>query len=106
MNVVHKILLDCSAMPAAECSDTFLAALEHGPAFKLKADLPSDTVHGSITVDHNSPPEAHEIIVEVYESDVAPVEGRESSLKRPAVIPTSNILRTRLERLESPDRVA
>jgi len=105
MHVVHAIILDCSAIPVIECSDAILVALEHGPAFKLKADLPTDTVHGSITVGHNLPPEAHEITVEIYESDEAPVEGRESSLNRPGVMPTASILRARLDKLKSPGRV-
>ena len=99
MIVFHEGLIDCSGITADECSDAILAILEHGPAFKLKADLPTDTVHGSITVDHRSPPDAHKIIVEVYESDEAPVQGRETSLKRPGVMPTVSTLKTRLEKL-------
>lgn len=107
MHLLHKIVLDCSSIPAEECSDAIIVALEHGPDFKLRADKPDDTVHGSVTINHNSPPEAHEITVDVYETDEAPdarivhgkLEGRESYLKRPSVMPTDSILRTRLDRL-------
>jgi len=104
MHVVHNKIIDCSAMPASECSDRLLTALGHGVGFKLKADTPNDIVHGSVTIAHNLPPEAHEITVEIYEVDEAPtvlmvhgrMEGRESTLKRPAVIPTEQVIKDRI----------
>ena len=105
MHVIHRKVIDCSAITAAACSDLHLAALLHGPAFKLKADTPDDTVHGSVTIAHNAPPEPHEIIVEIYEKDEAPtvrlvngrLAGRESTLKRPTPMPTARTIRARLD---------
>ena len=41
--------------------------------FKLKADNDTDTVNGSLTINHV--PEAHEIEIEIYEHDEKPNEG-------------------------------
>ena len=97
MHVTHQKVIDCSGMESAACSDLLLAKLQHGPAFKLRADNPSDTVHGSLTITHAFPPEPHEILVEVYEQGSPPVpEGRRSTLARPADMPTAAEVRRRL----------
>ena len=107
MHITHEKVIDCSAITLVECSDLCLTALEHGPDFKLKADAPDDTLHGFVSIVHNVPPIPHEFIVEVYEVDEAPtalmvhgrMEGRESTLKRPAVMPAEATLQTRLDTL-------
>ena len=97
MHVTHLIVIDCSGMTSEACSDLLLLKLQHGPAFKLRTDNPTDTVHGSLTIAHNLPPEAHAIIVEVYEQDSPSVPGgRRSTLKRPAAMPTAAEIRRRL----------
>jgi hypothetical protein len=98
MHLEHQRIIDCSAMLASECSDKCLVALEHCSDFALRADVPTDTVHGSVTIVHNAPPIPHEFIVEVYEADEAPTS-RQSTLKRPTVMPTEETLRTRLDTL-------
>ena len=50
MHVKHNICLDCSPERTGELSNSILTALGHGPALKLRADLPTDTVHGSVTM--------------------------------------------------------
>ena len=105
MHLVHQRLIDCSTMSAAECSDMCLAALQHGPDFALQADMPTDTVHGAVTIVHSDPPEPHIITVHVYDVDEDPtakmvhgrVEGRQSTLKRPDPMPTEQTIINRLE---------
>ena len=97
MHVIHNKVIDCSAMTAAECSDQMLVELQHGTDFKLRADTPDDTVHGSVSIVHNTPPEPHEIIVEIYDEDDAPTEGHRSTLKRPGSMPTEAAIRARLD---------
>ena len=101
MIVYHERLFDCSAMEADECGELCLVALQHGPSFKLKADSETDIVNGSLTIVHASPPELHQIWVEVYDVDSPPdrATSRESALKRPAVMPTEETLKTRLDTL-------
>lgn len=108
MRVNVRKVIDCSAITAQECSDLALADLGHGPTFALKADTPQDTVHGSVTISHNMPPEAHEIIVDVYEVDEAPtaqmvhghLEGRQTTIKRPDPMPTEQTIKDRLTKWE------
>lgn len=97
MKVFYSRAIDCSGMTSAECSDRCVAALGHGIGFKLRADEPDDEVHGLVTIAHTEPPALHEIIVEVYERDELPVEGRESTLRRPVEMPTERTLRDRLD---------
>ena len=105
MHVIHNKVLDCSAMTAAECSDACLVALQHGADFSLRADTPTDTVHGTVSIVHSDPPEPHIITVDVYDVDEAPatkmvhgqVEGRQSTLKRPDPMPTEQTIINRLE---------
>jgi hypothetical protein len=104
MHVIHNKVIDCSAMTAAECSDQMLVELQHGTDFKLRADTGTDTLHGSVTIVHNVPPEPHEITVEIYEVDDLPevrmvhgvIEGRSSTLKRPTIMPTQAEINQRL----------
>lgn len=104
MQVFHTLVIDCSMMTETECSDLCVEALGHGLGFRLKCDKPDDTVHGGVTILHCPPPTPHEFMVEVYEADAAPTArmergrmvGRESTLKRPLVMPTEQAIRDRL----------
>jgi hypothetical protein len=98
MHLEHQRIIDCSTMLASECSDMCLVALEHCSDFALRADVSTDTVHGSVTIVHNVPPIPHEFLVEVYEVDEASTE-RQSTLKRPVAMPTKETLQTRLDTL-------
>lgn len=99
----HELILDCAAITPTACSDLVLAKLGHGPAFKLKAERPTDTVHGHVTITHHLPPLLHVVEVAVYEVDDLPRlepgqrQKRESTLKRPAVMPTTAELKAWLE---------
>ena len=97
MHVIHQKVIDCSVMTAAECSNICLAALQHGPNFKLKADASDDVLHGGISIVHNHPPEPHEITVEIYEEEDLPLAGRLSTFQRPDPMPTEQTIINRLE---------
>ena len=97
MKILHSRLIDCSGMTAAACSDLFLVALGHGINFKLRADLPTDVVHGSVTIAHNDPPVPHEIYVEIYDQDNLPTRGRRSRLRRPDIMPSEGEIKSRLD---------
>jgi hypothetical protein len=99
MHLELKQVIDCSRITTAACSDNVVDALGQGDDFKLRADGVNDVVHGSITIAHDAPPYPHIIRVEIYETDVAPelVEhGRKSTLARPAVFPTEQVIKGRL----------
>ena len=96
MHVNHQKIIDCSEMTAAECSDLCLAALQHGPNFKLKADVSDDVLHGGVSIVHNHPPEPHEITVEIYEEEDLPSIGRLSIFQRPDPMPSAEIIKERL----------
>ena len=106
MHITHELLIDCSAITAAEFSDKCLAALGHGPDFKLKADSPTDIVHGSVSIVHY---EGYcEITVECYDHHEEPTAcmshgvmvGRESTLACCANMPTEQVLRDRLNAMK------
>lgn len=54
MKITHEICITNGAN-SAECCDAVLTALGHSSTFKLKADLPTDTVHGAVTIIHCDP---------------------------------------------------
>lgn len=54
MKIRHEVCIDNKG-DSAKCCDEILTALGHGPAFKLKADTPDDTVHGAVTITHCDP---------------------------------------------------
>ena len=97
MHILHHKVIDCSSMTPVACSDLLLVKLLHGPTFKLRADMPTDTVHGSVTIAHNTPPNPHEIIVEIYEVDEPPAPNHPSTLKRPAPMTSEDAIRARLD---------
>jgi hypothetical protein len=103
---VINILIDCTAMTPGSCSDTVLAALQHGSNFRLRADNATDTVHGSVSIVHHEPPILHEVTIELYEAAEEPTAytehgrlvGRESTLERASDIPSASTLKERLGR--------
>ena len=107
MIVTHKVRIDCTSMTGEECSDLCLTALGHGTDFKLKASSPTDTLHGSVSIIHNDSLLPHIFSIEVYETNEAPTAvtshgitmGRQSTLARPAVMPTEQDLINKLETL-------
>ena len=107
MIVTHKVRIDCTSMTGEECSDLCLTALGHGTDFKLKASSPTDTLHGSVSIIHNDSLLPHIFSIEVYETNEAPTSvtshgitmGRQSTLARPAVMPTEQDLINKLETL-------
>ena len=107
MVITHEVMIDSSSMTYEQISDSCLEALGHSEDFKLKASSPTDTLHGSVSIIHNDLPLPHVVIVEVYEEDEAPTSltshgittGRQSTLARPAVMPTEQDLINKLETL-------
>ena len=99
MIVTHEIMIDCNSITDEACSDLCLSALGQSTDFNLKAELPTDTLHGSVSIIHNDLPLPHLVIVEVYEADEAPTDLRQSTLARPAVMPTEQDLINKLETL-------
>ena len=90
-------VLDCGPRTSAECTEVVLAALGHGPGLKLKADTPTETVHGAVTIQWCAPmPCVVTIMVELYEQEAPPTARRQSHLKRSAVMPTEAEVRRRL----------
>tara|TARA_B110000977_G_C10861043_1_gene409781 strand:+ start:425 stop:751 length:327 start_codon:yes stop_codon:yes gene_type:complete len=107
MIVTHEVMINCTGITGEECNDNCITSLGHGTDFNLKAELPTDTLHGSVSIIHNDLPLPHVVIVEVYEEDEAPTNltshgittGRQSTLARPAVMPTEQDLINKLETL-------
>ena len=54
MKIRHEICIDNKG-DSAKCCDEILIALGHSPTFKYKADSPTDTVHGALTIAHCDP---------------------------------------------------
>ena len=54
MKIRHEVCIDNKG-DSAKCCDEILTALGHGPTFKYKADSPTDTVHGALTIAHCDP---------------------------------------------------
>jgi hypothetical protein len=54
MKIQHEICIT-NGVNSVECCDAVLTALGHSPTFKLKADSPTDTVHGAVTIIHCDP---------------------------------------------------
>ena len=106
MHITHKLIVDCSNMTYADFADKCLVALGHSPDFKLKADLPTDTVHGSVSIIHYDG--YCEVTVECYHEHEEPtavmsygtISGRESTLAVATNIPTEAELISRLETLK------
>ena len=99
MIVTHEVMIDCTSMTGEECSDLCLTALGHDTGFNLKSSSRTDTLHGSVSIIHNDAPLPHIFTVEVYEEDEAPTDLRQSTLARPAVMPTEQDLINKLETL-------
>jgi len=109
MIVMHNKLINCESKSPLDCSDLILDALGHSVDFSLKTETSTDTVHGSVAILHNDPPELHQITVEVYETDEAPtatsihgmMHGRQSTLKRPDPMPTEQVIKDRINAIRS-----
>jgi hypothetical protein len=99
-SVSHTRVIDCVGMglTPAQCSDNILAKLGHGPAFRLKADAPGDTVHGALMIRHSLPPEPHLIRIELYLADGPPTRERRSRLAAHPNPPTDSAIRALLNR--------
>lgn len=54
MKIRHEVCIDNKGDTKAVLEDV-LVALGHGPSFKYRADSPTDTVHGAVTI-HNCDP--------------------------------------------------
>jgi len=99
MHVELTQIIDCSGIGSGECTERALTALGNSPEFNLRARSEDATVHGSITIVHDSPPEPHLISVEIYEANVSaePEDGgRKSTLARPTIFPTERQINDRL----------
>jgi hypothetical protein len=90
-------VIDCSAIESSACSDRLLDALGHGVDFKLRADNEDDTVHGFVTVLHNSPPEPHEVIVDMYDADEEPCAEHKTTFRCPDSMPSTADLQQRAQ---------
>jgi hypothetical protein len=88
-------VIDCSTITSTECSNRLLVALGHGADFKLRANNVNDVVHGSVSIVHNSPPEAHEITVEMYDADEEPCEAHQTTFRCLEIMPSTSDLKQR-----------
>ena len=102
--VIHRRVMDCKTLTPAQCSDTVLTALGHGPDLKLKAGTATDTVHGAVTIEWCEPmPCEVAIQVDIYEHDDRPkTKGHKSTLKRPVVVPSEIDIKTKLDTMVLP----
>ena len=55
MKIRHEVCIDNRNTDPKAMSDDLLMALGHCPTFKFKADSPTDTVHGALTIAHCDP---------------------------------------------------
>lgn len=138
MKITHEICITNGAN-SAECCDAVLIALGHSSTFKLKADLPTDTVHGAVTIIHCDPCTlgedilkfqngqrevatadnvglwfveiGHKLVkivgnkafcntiieIKITDTDEAPNTSHKTTYKRPAVIPTEEECRSKID---------
>ena len=97
MKITHEVMIDCTTITSVECSDKCLEALGHGAEFNLKSSSPTDIVHGAVSILHNDDPLPHIFAIEVYEVDELPTSSRQSTLKRPSVMPNEDAIRAKLD---------
>ena len=97
MKITHEKILDCTSITADACSDKCLEALGHSADFNLKSSSATDILHGSVSIIHNDDPLPHIFSIEVYEVDELPTAERQSTLKRPTVMPTQKGLKSKLD---------
>jgi len=102
MIIEHEMMIDCSGMLSSECSDEIVGLLGHSRDFSLRADTHTAIVHGSVTIAHASPPEVHQISMELYDQDEPPNRAHRTTLKRPDPMPTEAIIKERLNRYKKP----
>jgi len=78
-----KIILEqnITCTDPLQCSDNICDKIEDNfIGLKLRADKPSDTVNGSLTINHKQ--KKHKITLVFYDTDENPNEGHKSTLKR------------------------
>jgi hypothetical protein len=90
-------VIDCSAIEPSACSDRLLVALGHGDDFKLRADSATDVVHGSVAIVHNSPPDPHEVTVDMYDADEGPCAEHQTTFRCPDSMPSTADLQQRAQ---------
>ena len=105
MIITIKQRIDCKDIEIETCSENILTALGHDETLKLKAEHPTDSVHGSVTVIHHDLPDEHIIAIELYEKTEQPtaatihgeIVGRESTLQACETMPTITEFQKRLK---------
>ena len=105
MIITIKQQIDCKDIEIGICSENILTALGHSETFRLKAEHPTDSVHGSVTVIHNDLPDEHIIAIELYEQTEQPtaatihgeIVGRQSTLQVCETMPTITEFKKRLK---------
>lgn len=96
-------VIDCKALTRAQCSDEVLTALGHnGTTMKLKADTPTDTVHGYVSIEWHQPPLSSTICVTHYDKDEASNGKHQSTFKKHSTIPSAKTMQTGLDALVIP----
>ena len=95
MVVTHTRLIACSN--PSKCSADFLVRLGNSATFRLEATAATDTVHGSVTITHYQPPQAHLITVEVYDAGEPPNREHASTKARAEPFPTSASVKALLD---------
>ncbi len=89
---IHTFEKNLTCKDSLKCSQSILTKIET-PTLKLHADNDTDTVNGSVSINHI--PKKHRIWIEIYDSDQPPNNEHASTFKKPSQIPT----RTQLEAL-------
>jgi hypothetical protein len=78
-----KIILEqnITCTDSLECSDNICDKIEDNfTGLKLRADKPSDTVFGSVTISHK--PKKHKITLIFYDQNEKPNKDHKSTLKK------------------------
>ena len=76
------------------CSNSIIEKLQP-LGLKLRADNPTDTVNGFVSIDHN--PNHHIIRIEIYTENEAPNNQHSSTLEKPITIPNENQINSLLQ---------
>ena len=93
MHITHNVVIDCSDKLA--CSDLIVVAL-NGDSLKFMADTVDAVVNGSVTITHSHSPEAHEIMINLYDEEELPNAGHTTTLRPANPMPTEEELIQRL----------
>jgi hypothetical protein len=98
--VIEQFRLQISCTDPFTCSERILSDLGNGPGFKLRAEHPSDSVHGSISILHLDG--NHILTVELYDIEDPPTESRSTHLLPLVGKPTRQMLAARLNASADP----